>query len=535
MRLVITFVFSMFFGSTAIAGEQEDLNKCVSAAMRYAGISLGRSNYKYDGGWFSSDISWYGNTPALCQLSGEVKKLVISGKTYVVDGFAGTKARDLYSQKEEELKTISSRMASLSEKYGRFLKVMEARLKKPKPDLDKITNDFNAQAAEIKLRVLGTTQQLEMAFASDEVSARLRSEIKKLEARNSELSKNLQILKAEQRASTPPDVQKLRAKIEQLESSNDSYRKSSTEQSEKIKKLNTEVKNLKSMIAVERAEQETESQKELEQLRTEITNLREEIEAYQTPLAPLIEEINSKISEENFLGAYTDILSLREFPLYESEANNVFIETALKVVKPIPAAEQRRNLEAYKFLLKLAPDNVKHIEKVNYYEQKISDANEKKKIDDIVGIISVSDDLAKYRSKMAKAALELIKAGKCTRSQIKYYGGWVKSGERSGQYFMDCGKQRVWFDPKSQNTAYADRAISESKASEMCKNAIKRQALTQPDFHYLDTSYTVHNPRKAVTYVQGFDVKNAFGSKMKYRAYCLIQPSGNLELSLTNK
>jgi hypothetical protein len=100
---------------------------------------------------------------------------------------------------------------------------------------------------------------------------------------------------------------------------------------------------------------------------------------------------------------------------------------------------------------------------------------------------------------------------------------------------MDCGKQRVWFNPKSPNTVYADRAISESKASEMCKNAIKRQALTQPDFHYLDTSYTVHNPRKAVTYVQGFDVKNAFGSKMEYRAYCLIQPSGSLELSLTNK
>ena len=534
MRLVVTFIFSMFFVSTATAGEQEDLNKCVSAAMRYASISLGRSNYKYDGGWFSSDISWYGNTPALCQLSGEVKKLVISGKTYIVDGFAGTKARDLYSQKEEELKTISSRMASLSEKYGRFLKVMEARLKNPNPDLDKITNDFNAQAAEIKLRVLGTIQQLEMAFASDG-AARLRSEIKKLEARNSELSKNLQILKAEQRASTPTDIQELRAKIEQLESTNESYRKSFTEQYEKIKKLKTEVKNLESMIAVEKAQQETESQKELEQLRTEVTNLREEIEAYQTPLAPLIEVINSKISEENFLGAYTDILSLREFPLYESEANNVFIETALKVVKPIPAAEQRRNLEAYKFLLKLAPENVKYIEKVNYYEQKISDANEKKKIDDIVGIISVSDDLAKYRSKMAKAALELIKAGKCTRSQIKYYGGWVKSGERSGQYFMDCGKQRVWFDPKSPNTVYADRAISESKASEMCKNAIKRQALTQPDFHYLDTSYTVHNPRKAVTYVQGFDVKNAFGSKMKYRAYCLIQPSGNLELSLTNK
>ena len=334
--------------------------------------------------------------------------------------------------------------------------------------------------------------QPEMALASDEDSPRLRFEIKKLEARNSELSKNLQILK-------------------------------------------TEVKNLESVIAVEREEQETESQKELKKLRTEITNLREEIAAYKTPLVPLIKEINSKISEENFLGAYTKILSLRKFPLYESEVNNVFIETALKAVKPIPAVEHRRNLEAYKFLLKLAPDNVKHIEKVNYYEQKISDANEKKKIDEIVGIISVSDDLAKYRSKMAKAALELIKSGKCTRSQIKYYGGWVRSGKRSGQYFMDCGKQRVWFNPKSPNTVYADRAISKNKASEMCKNAITKQALNQPDFHYFDTSYTVHNPRKAVTYVQGFDVKNAFGAKMKYRAYCLIQPSGDLDLSLMNK
>jgi hypothetical protein len=136
---------------------------------------------------------------------------------------------------------------------------------------------------------------------------------------------------------------------------------------------------------------------------------------------------------------------------------------------------------------------------------------------------------------MAKAVLELIKTGKCSRKQVEYYGGWVKSGERKGQYFMDCGSQRVWFNPKSEAGVYADRAISESVASEMCKDAIRRQALASPNFHFFDTSYTVHNPRKAVTYVQGFDVKNAFGTKMKYRAYCLIQPSGSLELSLTSK
>tara|TARA_B100000902_G_C26718901_1_gene625614 strand:- start:205 stop:507 length:303 start_codon:yes stop_codon:yes gene_type:complete len=100
---------------------------------------------------------------------------------------------------------------------------------------------------------------------------------------------------------------------------------------------------------------------------------------------------------------------------------------------------------------------------------------------------------------------------------------------------MDCGDRRVWFDPKAENAVYADTAISESEASEMCKVAIKKQMLTEPSFHFFDTSYTVHSPRKAVTYLQGFDVKNAFGTKMKYRAYCLIQPSRSLELSLVAK
>ena len=168
-------------------------------------------------------------------------------------------------------------------------------------------------------------------------------------------------------------------------------------------------------------------------------------------------------------------------------------------------------------------------------QRKIKNRLDKNKIDEIAKLISVSDDLNKHRTAMARAALKLVETGKCSHAQIKEYGGWVTSGQRSGQYFMDCGKQRVWFNPSAANTVYADRSVPETKAREMCQNAIKREALTKPKFHFFDTSYTVHNPRKAVTYIQGFEVVNAFGAKIKYRAFCLIQPSGNLELSLVVK
>lgn len=513
MKNFITIIFLVFLASTASADEQDDLRKCISAAKRYADISLGRSNYKYDGGWFSSDFTWNGTPPALCQVSSEVDKLVVSGKTYIIDGFAGTQARALYSQKEIELKNITSQMAVMEERYSKFLNAMKTRLKNPKPDLEKIKSSFDTQANDIKLRILGTNNQLEMAYSSDAVLKKMREEIINLEAKNKEIFGTLRHVQAEQKASTPADVQKLKEEIITLKKSLASSEKSTKGKVKENEKLTTQ----------------------REQLRLKNLELAAELETFKIPVQPLIDEIISEIGNEKFDAAHTGISSLRKLPTYTPEVNKIFIKAALSVVRPIPSSEVSRNLMAYKFLLRLDPENLKYVGKINSYEQKISDANEKKKIDDIVGIISVSDDLAKHRSKMAKAALELIKVGKCTRSQIKYYGGWVKSGERSGQYFMDCGKQRVWFNPKSPNTAYADRAISENKASEMCKNAIKRQALTQPDFHYFDTSYTVHNPVKSVTYVQGFDVKNAFGAKMKYRAYCLIQPSGNLDLSLMNK
>ena len=507
MRFLTILVTTITFATSAFAGEQEDVSKCISAAKRYADISLRRSNYKYDGGWFSSDIIWYGDTPALCELDTDVNRLVINGQTYIVEGFSGAKARSMYQKNEAEFESIRRKSDALNEKYSRFLSVMKARLQKPKPDLDKIQSDLNTQVEEIKLRVLGTAAELGAAFNDDEVSKKLREKIQELEIENQEISNELKKVRAEQRESTPQDVLQLRDQLAKLEKSIASYRKTSEQKDDLNRKLEQQVEDLK-----------------------------KELLAFKTPIAPLIEEILFEINGEKFEQAYSGILSLRKLPLYDQKTNNVFITAASKVVKPIPSSEYMRNLKAYRFLLKLAPEDATYLAKVNAYEQKISDQKEKQQLNDIISLISGSDDLDKYRTKMAKAALDLIKKGKCSRKQIKDdNGGWWRSSERKGQYFMDCGRQRVWFDPKSKTGVYADQAISESRASEMCKDAIRGQTLTSPNFHFFDKSYTVHNPRKSVTYVQGFDVQNAFGTKIDYRAYCLIQPSGSLELSLMNK
>jgi archaellum component FlaC len=535
MRFFAILTTSIMFATSSFAGEQEDVSKCISAAKRYADVTLSRSNYKYDGGWLSSVVTWYGNTPALCELGSKVRKLVISGQTYIVDGFAGTKARSIYSMKESELESIERSSEALAEKYNKFLTGMRAQLQSPKPDLDKIQSDFDTQIADIKLRILGTTEQLETAFSSDAVSTKLRAQIKELENKYREVSQEFRKVQAEQIASTPPDIQQLRDQLSKLKKSIESDQKSSAQKDDLNKELEQQVTDLSIEKIVESAKIEAKYKDTVAQLTTEVANLKDELSAYKTPVAPLIEGILSEISDEKFDAAYAGILSLRELPLYDANTNDDFIDAATAAVRPIPSSEYDRNLAAYKFLLKLAPENSKYLEKVNSYEQKIADAKEKKQIDDIVELISGSDDLSKYRTKMAKAVLELIKTGKCSRKQVEYYGVWVKSSERKGQYFMDCGSQRVWFDPKSNTGVYADRAISESRASAMCRNAISMQVLASPNFHFFDTSYTVHDPRKAVTYVQGFDVKNAFGTKMKYRAYCLIQPTGDLDLSLVNK
>ena len=100
----------------------------------------------------------------------------------------------------------------------------------------------------------------------------------------------------------------------------------------------------------------TEQKQELVGLNAKVLRLENELAGYNKPVAPIIENILADIREEKFNSAYRSILDLRELPLYEPTTNKVFIEAALKVVRPIASSEHERNLAAYKFLLKLDPE-----------------------------------------------------------------------------------------------------------------------------------------------------------------------------------
>lgn len=60
-------------------------------------------------------------------------------------------------------------------------------------------------------------------------------------------------------------------------------------------------------------------------------------------------------------------------------------------------------------------------------------------------LISGSDDFHKYKDVFAKAASDLIAAGRCTEQDFKNMGGWIKSSSHrdSPVYFTYCGEMRV--------------------------------------------------------------------------------------------
>lgn len=267
-----------------------------------------------------------------------------------------------------------------------------------------------------------------------------------------------------------------------------------------------------------------------------ISSLENQLALYRTPIAPLIEEIVALIRDETFISALQKLEELKSLPLFDHQTLNIFINEAEQLVRPIPSNDYSRNLDAYRFLARLAPENPNYVNKINFYEQKLTEKERRAELNAIYSIISLSDDLNVHKEKMAEAALNLIKSRKCSRQQIDDdNGGWIKSNQRAGQYFMDCGNQRVWFNPIGTGNVYTDNAVPESTAAQICRSGISEQTTVTPNFHFFDRGYNVHSPGKSVTYVQGFDVINGFGVKMKYRAYCLIQPSGALEITLQRK
>jgi len=166
----------------------------------------------------------------------------------------------------------------------------------------------------------------------------------------------------------------------------------------------------------------------------------------------------------------------------------------------------------------------KHHVGTNIFDEILMDSN-------YLNAIHVSDDLDKHAAKMVASAKRLVRKGKCTFEQLEEFGGWVKSGKRSGQYFLDCGEARYWFNPNSNSpvTKSADH-LSEATARDACWKFIKNEA-PRARIQALNNSYTKHKVG-SVTFRQGFKVKNAFGQTLKYYANCVIQNDRTMKTSI---
>ncbi len=121
-----------------------------------------------------------------------------------------------------------------------------------------------------------------------------------------------------------------------------------------------------------------------------------------------------------------------------------------------------------------------------------------------------------------------------------------RSGSRQGAFFVTCnagdggGTFNVWFTPaevESRGTLAIPDAYPAKLSRRACEEAITARVLyasTLDIHHFLGYATEVHNNGNR-TVIQEFSAKNGFGLELDYRARCLIQPDGVLEITIAEK
>lgn len=70
---------------------------------------------------------------------------------------------------------------------------------------------------------------------------------------------------------------------------------------------------------------------------------------------------------------------------------------------------------------------------------------------EIAVLLQRSEDFSRHREEMIDAALTHIRSGRCTRGDFARNGGWVRSVNQPGAYFVHCSQRaaydRVYFYP----------------------------------------------------------------------------------------
>lgn len=155
---------------------------------------------------------------------------------------------------------------------------------------------------------------------------------------------------------------------------------------------------------------------------------------------------------------------------------------------------------------------------------------------DIYGEAEFSDA---ERQVLRRGALQVLKdEDNCAEITTGY-----RSGSRQGAYYVTCNARNggppfnVWFTPAEVNagaTLAVPEAYPEVGSRRACERAITERVShpsTLDVHHVIGYATTVHNNGNRIV-IQEFSAKNSFGLELEYRARCLIQPDGTLEITI---
>lgn len=118
-----------------------------------------------------------------------------------------------------------------------------------------------------------------------------------------------------------------------------------------------------------------------------------------------------------------------------------------------------------------------------------------------------------------------------------------RSDSRQGAYYVTCNAANggpgfnVWFTPEDlerKASLGVPTAYPETESRMACRSAIEASTLhpSTLDIHdVLGYATEVHNNGNR-TVIQEFTAQNSFGTELKYRARCLIQPNGKVEITM---
>lgn len=119
-----------------------------------------------------------------------------------------------------------------------------------------------------------------------------------------------------------------------------------------------------------------------------------------------------------------------------------------------------------------------------------------------------------------------------------------KGTDKDPVFFVTCGSDNsihnVFFsksEAESGEISAAPKAMNESDAIEHCTESIKQNTSIPSSVNthnILGKAYMAHANGNALVTLD-FDAKNALGDVVEFQAKCIVQPSGNTDISISKK